>query len=164
MGEAIATFQQVTFRTPRGKFKLDFYADQLRLKSDLLKNSIKYEAIKKCFLFQQPHGKTAIIISVDPPIRQGQTTYNFLLCEFDQDEEATTTINATDEELKNEYADRSGNQILEQVVTAKMTDILISLFSCLAKAKTISHSHKTFKSTEGYPCLRCALKANQGYI
>lgn len=163
-GDAIATLEMVSFRTPRGKFKLDFYPDQLRLKSDLLKNSIKYDAIKKCFLFQQPHGKTAIVISVDPPIRQGQTTYNFLLCEFDQDQEETISINATDAELENEYADRSGNRLLDSSVTAKMSDILISLFSCLAKTKTISHSHKTFQSTEGYPCVRCVLKANQGYI
>jgi len=163
-GDIIATLDTVSFRTPRGKFKLDFYSDQLRLKSDLLKNSIKYDAIKKCFLFQQPHGKTAIVISVDPPIRQGQTTYNYLLCEFDQDQEYNLDINATEEELDNEYADRSGNRLLDQNVTAKMSDILISLFSCLAKTKTISHSHKTFKSSEGYPCVRCVLKANQGYI
>lgn len=74
------------------------------------------------------------------------------------------SINATEEELSNEYADRSGNRILEKEVSAKITDIIISLFSCLAKTKTISHSSKTFKSKEGYPCLRCALKANQGYL
>lgn len=103
-------------------------------------------------------------ISVDPPLRQGQSIHNFLLCEFLPDQEVTQIVNATEEELSNEYADRSGKQILSGEVTAPMTELLVSFFSCFAKTKTVSHNAKTFKSTEDWPCVRCCLKANPGFL
>jgi len=163
--EIICSLSRISFRTPRGKFDLDFFPDFLLLASDTLRTTVSYETIKRCFSLEQPNGKVALVISVDPPVRQGQTLYDFLLCEFPKDLEHNCAINATDEELKNEYADRNGQQILNQTVEGTMTEILVSLFGCLAKTKTISHSsNKAYSSNDGEPCLSCSLKANRGLL
>lgn len=44
-----------------------------------------------------PH--TLVVVSLDPPIRRGQTFYNHLLCQFNNDEEQSITLNITDAQL-----------------------------------------------------------------
>jgi len=171
--EVVTTFNHLGMRTPRGQFKVDFFPNQLRIKNDRFNTLILYDTIKKCFVLDQSNGKQAVCVQLSPPFRHGQTSYDFLLFEYNKHLERTQIINATDEELKNEYADRNGKQILDHEVNASVIEILVALFSCLAKARTISHNNdKSFKSNtfsfehtdEPLPCLRCSYKANTGYI
>lgn len=162
--EAVCILKLIQFRAPRGKFTLIYYNDQLRLKNQDFQTSIPYSHVKKCFVLHQPNGKRTLLISLNPPIRQGQTTYNFIVCEFSEETNKTVKVNATEKELETIYADRSGNRILDQEIIAPTIDILISLFSCLSKTKIVSHGQKSYTSSEGLPCFRCSLKGNIGLL
>ena len=60
--DIIATLDNISFRTPRGKFVLDFFPDQLRFQGEKFSTRIKYEAVKKCFVLHQPNDKVAIVV------------------------------------------------------------------------------------------------------
>ena len=56
----------------------------------------------------------------NPPLRQGQTRYPFLVMQFKKDEEVTIDLNMTDELLKEKYEGKlmpHYEQPLHQVVT-----------------------------------------------
>lgn len=61
-----------------------------------------------------------ICIGLDPPLRQGQTRYPFIVMQFKRDEEVTLDLNLAEEELNGKYKDKlQGHyeQPLHQVVT-----------------------------------------------
>ena len=66
---------------------------------------MQYDAIVRIFVLPKsntPH--TLIVISLDPPIRKGQTHYPHILIQFPSDEETTTELEISDEvfEAKNQ--------------------------------------------------------------
>ena len=66
---------------------------------------MQYDAIVRIFVLPKsntPH--TLIVISLDPPIRKGQTHYPHILIQFPSDEEISTELEISDEvfEAKNQ--------------------------------------------------------------
>lgn len=72
---------------------------------------MQYDAIVRIFVLPKtntPH--TLIVISLDPPIRKGQTHYPHILIQFPSDEETSTDLSISDEvfEAKNEAVSPHG--------------------------------------------------------
>ncbi len=87
---------------------------------------VQYDAIVRIFVLPKsntPH--TLIVISLDPPIRKGQTHYPHILIQFPSDEETTTDLSISDEvfEAKNEAVSPYGHPrvivFLKQMQTAQ---------------------------------------------
>ena len=61
---------------------------------------IQYDSISRLLVLPKSHTPhTLVVVSLDPPIRRGQTFYNHLLCQFNNDEEQSVTLNITDAQL-----------------------------------------------------------------
>lgn len=77
--------------------------------------------LKKFMILPKPDELHFMItIGLDPPLRQGQTRYPFLVMQFKKDEEVTIDLNMTEELLKEKYEGRllpHYEQPLHQVVT-----------------------------------------------
>lgn len=61
---------------------------------------VQYDSITRLLVLPKsntPH--TVVVISVDPPIRKGQTFYAHLLCQFGSDEDSAFDLDITDEQL-----------------------------------------------------------------
>lgn len=116
-----------------------------------------------------------ICIGLDPPLRQGQTRYPFLVMQFKKDEEVTIDLNMTDELLKEKYDGKllpHYEQPLHQVVThvfrgltgkkvnkpandfLRQAPISISIFKVFSN----SHSHH-----QQYG-IKCSIKASEGFL
>ena len=46
------------------------------------------------------------MLQIDPPLRQGQTRYPFLVLQFVKDEETELELNVSDEDFEKKYKDR----------------------------------------------------------
>ena len=114
-GDTIATFLDVLHLTPRfvhtycwahgnrfltccrGRFGIDMYESSFRLRGKTYDYKIQYESIKKFMLLpKQDEQHHLITIGLDPPLRQGQTRYPFLVMQFKTDEEITIDLNMTE--------------------------------------------------------------------
>lgn len=138
-GDTIATFLEVLHLTPRfvsrlsvhffsdgsnnlprGRFDIDMYDASFRLRGKTYDYKIQYEAIKKFMVLPKPDDTHFMLcIGLDPPLRQGQTRYPFLIMQFKQDEEVTLDLNLSEEELNGKYKDKLQphyEQPLHQVV------------------------------------------------
>ncbi len=65
----------------------------------------RYSSIVRLFLLPKPNSPhTLVVVSLDPPIRKGNTYYSHLLCQFTTDDEDTIELDLADEALaaKNE--------------------------------------------------------------
>lgn len=114
-GDTFATFLDVLHLTPRsvcpenlqrvmtmlnplrGRFDIDMYESSFRLRGKTYDYKIQYEHIKKFMLLPKPDDlHTLITIGLDPPLRQGQTRYPFLVMQFKREEDVIIDLNMTE--------------------------------------------------------------------
>lgn len=157
-GDTFATFLDVLHLTPRGRFDIDMYEGSFRLRGKTYDYKIQYDHIKKFMVLPKPDEMHFMIcIGLDPPLRQGQTRYPFLVMQFKKDEEVTIDLNMNDETLA-KYDGRLAShyeQPLHQVVT--------QVFRGLT-GKKINQPAKDFLSHHQQYGIKCSIKAAEGFL
>ncbi|KAI1769238.1 SSrecog-domain-containing protein [Hypoxylon sp. FL1150] len=158
-GDAIATFLEVLHLTPRGRFDIDMYEASFRLRGKTYDYKIQYDAIKKFMVLPKPDDLHFMLcIGLDPPLRQGQTRYPFIVMQAKKDEEVTIDLNLTEEQMNNQYKDRLSphyEQPLHQVITY--------IFKGLANKKITSPA-KDFMTHRNQFGIKCSIKAAEGFL
>lgn len=82
-------------------------------------------------LFILPHKdgrQMFFVISLDPPIKQGQTRYHYLVFLFTQEEELTLELPFTEEEIKAKYDGKLQKEMSGQTyeVLSKLMKVLVN--------------------------------------
>ncbi|TGO21849.1 hypothetical protein BPAE_0196g00010 [Botrytis paeoniae] len=158
-GDTVATFLDVLHLTPRGRFDIDMYENSFRLRGKTYDYKIQYDNIKKFMVLPKPDELHFMIcIGLDPPLRQGQTRYPFLVMQFKKDEEVTIDLNMTEDVMKDKYAGKLSihyEQPLHEVVT--------QVFRGLA-GKKINQPAKDFLSHHSQYGIKCSIKASEGFL
>lgn len=145
-GDAIATFLDVLHLTPRGRFDIDMYESSFRLRGKTYDYKIQYEAIKKFMVLPKPDETHCMLcIGLDPPLRQGQTRYPFVVMQFKKDDEVTIELNMEEADLKEKYGDKLVHRYEEP-----LHHVVAKIFRGLANKK-ISSPAKDF-ITYARPC------------
>lgn len=158
-GEAIVSFSDVLFLTPRGRYDIDMYPTSLRLRGKTYDYKIQYNQIERIFLLPKPDDTHhLIVIQIDPPLRQGQTRYPFLVMQFAQEEETELELNVAEDEYEEKYKDR-----LKRTYDAQTHIVMSHCLKGLTERRlVVPGSYKTSKF--GQPALSCLLKAAEGYL
>lgn len=157
-GETYATFLDILHLTPRGRFDLDMYEKSFRMRGKTYDYKILYDSIKKFMILPKPDDlHSLIVIGLDPPLRQGQTRYPFLVMQFKRDEEIELELNMTEEVIKEKYPR------LEPRYEAPQYSIIGQIFRGLAGKKVITPS-QAFKSHHDQSGVKCSIKANEGHL
>ncbi|RKF61611.1 FACT complex subunit ctc-1 [Erysiphe neolycopersici] len=158
-GDTFATFLDVLHLTPRGRFDIDMYENSFRLRGKTYDYKIQYDTLKKFMILPKPDEMHYMIcIGLDPPLRQGQTRYPFLVMQFKKDEEVTIDLNMTDEMMKDKYNGRLAphyEQPLHQVIT--------QVFRGLT-GKKVNQPAQGFTSHHGQYGIKCSIKASEGFL
>ncbi|KAJ5906369.1 FACT complex subunit pob3 [Penicillium subrubescens] len=158
-GDTFATFLDVLHLTPRGRFDIDMYESSFRLRGKTYDYKIQYSAIKKFFLLpKNDDTHTLIVLGLDPPLRQGQTRYPFLVMQLKLDEEISLELNMTEEMLKKQYGDK-----LQAHYEEPIHQVVTKIFRGLSGKKVIMPS-KDFISHHGHHGVKCSIKANEGSL
>ncbi|KAI9806275.1 MAG: FACT complex subunit [Sarcosagium campestre] len=158
-GATIATFEDVLHLTPRGRFGLDMYDSSFRLRGKTYDYKIQYQAIKKFMLLPKPDDQhTLITIGLDPPLRQGQTRYPFLVMQFKREDEIILDLNMTEEDLKERYGGK-----LQPHYESPIHAVIAQVFRGIAGKKVVTPS-KEFVSHHQQSGVKCSIKANEGHL
>ncbi|KAK2749246.1 FACT complex subunit [Myotisia sp. PD_48] len=158
-GDTFATFLDVLHLTPRGRFDIDMYESSFRLRGKTYDYKIQYQSIKKFFLLpKNDDTHTLITLGLDPPLRQGQTRYPFLVMQFKLDDEISIDLNMTDELLQAQYKGK-----LEAHYEEPIHQVVTKVFRGLSGKKVIMPS-RDFVSHHGNSGVKCSIKANEGLL
>ena len=80
-----------------GRFQVDMHADFFRLRGKSNDYKVLYTSINKMFLVPKPDDMHYnFVVSLQPPIRQGQTKYSYLVFQFDKEAELDISLNITE--------------------------------------------------------------------
>ncbi|RDW71059.1 FACT complex subunit POB3 [Coleophoma crateriformis] len=158
-GDTFATFLDVLHLTPRGRFDIDMYENSFRLRGKTYDYKIQYEAIKKFMVLPKPDEMHYMIcIGLDPPLRQGQTRYPFLVMQFKRDEEVTIDLNMTDDLLNDKYKGK-----LEAHYEQPLYAVVTQVFRGLA-GKKVNKPADGFVSHHRQNGIKCSIKASEGFL
>lgn len=135
------------------------YESSFRLRGKTYDYKIQYQSIKKFFLLpKNDETHTLITLGLDPPLRQGQTRYPFVVMQLKLDEEVSIDLNMTDEMLETKYKDK-----LAAHYEAPIQQVIVKVFKGLSGKKIITPS-KDFVSHHNMSGLKCSIKANEGLL
>ncbi|GAX76261.1 hypothetical protein CEUSTIGMA_g3705.t1 [Chlamydomonas eustigma] len=159
--DSVCVFGDVAILNPRGRFEVELHLSFLSLVGQAQDFKIRYTSIQRLFVLPKsnsPH--TLVVISLDPPIRKGQTFYTHVLCQFPSEAEETIELDITPEQLvaKNE---KCGGK-LENSLSGPVCDVFARVLRGLSGAKISKPG--TFRSASGDTAIRCSYKADDGHL
>nr|CAD7447322.1 unnamed protein product [Timema bartmani] len=103
-GDSIATFKEIQCLTPRGRYDIKLFQTFFQLHGKTFDYKIPLSTVLRLFILPHKDSRQMFfVVSLDPPIKQGQTRYHFLVFLFAPEEETTVELPFTDEELKEKF-------------------------------------------------------------
>ncbi|KAI0232614.1 FACT complex subunit [Massospora cicadina] len=158
-GDAICLFTDTLFVTPRGRYDVDMFPTFFRLRGKTYDYKILYTNITRLFYLPKPDALHKIfVISLDPPLRQGQTRYSHLVLQWAANEELDLELNLDETELAERYKDE-----LKKSYSDPTSTVVSEVFKVLS-GKPLIKETASYSSNHGASAFKCSLKANEGHL
>ena len=159
-GDAIVHLPEMPMITPRGKFDLYLLKNMMKIHGPSHDYKISYKNIFKALLLPKPDGiHFAFVVGLTNPLRQGNTSYPFLVFQLKTPNEKTVNINLPEDEEERRQILKAD---IDTQVQGELIDIVAKLFKSIVGVSVIIPG--SFRSSKGASCLKCSLKASEGYI
>jgi structure-specific recognition protein 1 len=156
-GEGICAFPETLMLVPRGRFTVDVLPRALKISGKTHDYKLSYTSFTGLFALPNPDQRQVFfVLGLDPPIRQGQTSYPHLVAQFPSDaEDETFDLNLDDELLK-------AHPKLAREMSGPPLKVLSRLVRSLS-GRDIQRPGP-FASKRGTPTIRCSNRANDGRL
>eukprot|EP00093_Oithona_nana_P006629 06629.XXX_36124_33230_1 [CDS] Oithona nana genome sequencing. len=157
-GDAIAIFREISCLSPRGRYDIKIFPTYIHLHGKTFDYKIPGDSVMRLFLL--PHKdqrQMHFAVNLDPPIKQGQTRYHFLVFNFKMEDEEEIELPFTDEELQEKFDGK-----LEREINGPTYEVISKILKAVVQKKiTVPGS---FIGHNGTPALTCSHKAASGFI
>ncbi|KAF2948806.1 hypothetical protein DAI22_01g061600 [Oryza sativa Japonica Group] len=156
--EAVVTFEGIAILTPRGRYSVELHLSFLRLQGQANDFKIQYSSIVRLFLLPKsnnPH--TFVVVTLDPPIRKGQTLYPHIVIQFETEAVVERNLALTKEVLAEKYKDR-----LEESYKGLIHEVFTKVLRGLSGAKVTRPG--SFRSCQDGYAVKSSLKAEDGLL
>ncbi|XP_048434915.1 FACT complex subunit SSRP1-like [Pyrus x bretschneideri] len=156
--DAVTTFDSIAILTPRGRYSVELHLSFLRLQGQANDFKIQYSSVVRLFLLpksNQPH--TYVVVTLDPPIRKGQTLYPHIVLQFETDLVYQTDLAMSEELMNTKYKDK-----LELSYKGLMHEVFTTILRGLSGAK-VTKPGKFRSCQDGY-AVKSSLKAEDGVL
>lgn len=158
-GDAIVVFPEVPCLTPRGRYGLKAYLKFLHFHGKTFDYKIPYNTITKLLLL--PHNDQRnmfFVLALDPPIRQGQTRYNFVILQLPiEEKEFSVTLSLSEDELKDKYEGK-----LSKTMTGQFYEVFSKILRVLVGRKVTVPG--TYKNSNNQSAIMCSHRATSGFL
>ncbi|XP_063709713.1 FACT complex subunit Ssrp1 [Culicoides brevitarsis] len=157
-GDAIAIFREIHCLTPRGRYDIKVFQSFFQLHGKTFDYKIPISTVLRLFLLPHKDNRQMFfVISLDPPIKQGQTRYHFLVLLFNMEDETSIELPFTEEELKDKYENK-----LEKELSGPVYEVLGKIMKVIVNRKLTGPGN--FIGHSGTPAVGCSYKAAAGYL
>ncbi|KYN41060.1 FACT complex subunit Ssrp1, partial [Trachymyrmex septentrionalis] len=157
-GDAIAIFREIHCLTPRGRYDIKIFQTFFQLHGKTFDYKIPMSTVLRLFLLPHKDNRQMFfVVSLDPPIKQGQTRYHYLVLLFNQEEETSIELPFTEKELKEKYENK-----LTKELSGPTFEVLGKVMKVIINRKLTGPGH--FTGHTGTPAISCSFKAAAGYL
>ncbi|XP_048450213.1 FACT complex subunit SSRP1-like [Rhincodon typus] len=157
-GDALCIFRELQCLTPRGRYDIRIYPAFLHLHGKTFDYKIPYTTVLRLFLLpHKDHRQMFFVISLDPPIKQGQTRYHFLILLFSKDDDLTLTLNMSEDEVAKRFDGKLSKQM-----SGPLYEVVSRIMKSLVSRKITVPGN--FVGNSGAHCISCSYKASSGLL
>ncbi|XP_014232855.1 FACT complex subunit Ssrp1 [Trichogramma pretiosum] len=157
-GDAIAIFREIQCLTPRGRYDIKIFNSFFQLHGKTFDYKIPMSTVLRLFLLPHKDSRQMFfVVSLDPPIKQGQTRYHYLVILFNQEEETSIELPFTEKELSEKYEDK-----LTKEISGPTYEVLGKVMKVIINRKLTGPG--SFVGHSGTPAIGCSFKAAAGYL
>ncbi|XP_047113836.1 FACT complex subunit Ssrp1 isoform X2 [Schistocerca piceifrons] len=157
-GDAITTFKEIQCLTPRGRYDIKIFQSFFQLHGKTFDYKIPMSTVLRLFVLPHKDSRQMFfVVSLDPPIKQGQTRYHYLVFQFGQEEDITVELPISEEELQEKYEGK-----LSKEMTGPTYEILGKVMKAIVNRKITTPGN--FVGHSGTPAISCSYKAAAGYL
>lgn len=157
-GDAIAIFREIQCLTPRGRYDIKVFQTFFQLHGKTFDYKIPLSTVLRLFLLPHKDNRQMFfVVSLDPPIKQGQTRYHFLVFLFGIEEETSIELPFSESELKEKYEDK-----LTKEMSGPIYEVLGKIMKVVINRKLTGPG--SFIGHSGTPAVGCSFKAAAGYL
>lgn len=156
--EAVVTFEGIAILTPRGRYNVELHLSFLRLQGQANDFKIQFSSVVRVFVLpksNQPH--TFVVVTLDPPIRKGQTMYPHIVLQFETDYVVESTLTMNEDLLATKYKDK-----LEPSYKGLIHEVFTMVLRGLSGTK-LTRPGKFRSCQDGY-AVKSSLKAEDGVL
>ncbi|XP_061691307.1 FACT complex subunit SSRP1a isoform X2 [Syngnathoides biaculeatus] len=157
-GDAVCIFKELQCLTPRGRYDIRIYPTFLHLHGKTFDYKIPYTTVLRLFLL--PHKdqrQMFFVISLDPPIKQGQTRYHFLILLFSKEENISLSLNMSEEDVERRFEGK-----LSKNMSGSLYELVSRVMKALVNRKITVPGN--FQGHSGAQCITCSYKASSGLL
>ncbi len=157
-GDAVAIFREIHCLSPRGRYDIKMYPTYVQMHGKTFDYKISTSSVMRLFLL--PHKdqrQMYLVVNVDPPVKQGQTRYHYLVFNFKQEDEEEVELPFTDEELKEKFDGK-----LEREISGPTYEVIATILKALTGKKVTNPGN--FLGHSGTPAITCSHKAASGFV
>ncbi|XP_029347227.1 FACT complex subunit Ssrp1-like [Acyrthosiphon pisum] len=157
-GDAIAIFREMQCLTPRGRYDIKVFQTFFQLHGKTFDYKIPMNTVLCLFILPHKDGRQIFfVVSLDLPIKQGQTSYHYLVLLFNMEEETSIELPFTDEEIEAKYAGK-----LTKEISGPTYEVLAQVMKAIVNRKITTPA--SFKGHSGTSAIGCSYKAAAGYV
>nr|XP_043623736.1 FACT complex subunit SSRP1-like [Erigeron canadensis] len=156
--EAVVTFEGIAILTPRGRYNVELHLSFLRLQGQANDFKIQFSSVVRVFVLpksNQPH--TFVVVTLDPPIRKGQTMYPHIVLQFETDYVVESTLTMNPDLFATKYRDK-----LEPSYKGLIHEVFTMVLRGLSGTK-LTRPGKFRSCQDGY-AVKSSLKAEDGVL
>lgn len=156
--EAIVNLYDLPIIVPRGKYSIDMFTSFMRMHGKTHNYKILYKHVTKVFLLPKPDGvHINLVISLESPIKQGNTLYPFVVMQFTKDSEESVSLNLTQEQVEKMFDGE-----LSRNLDGKTFDVMSKLIKAFTKTPIIIPGN--FRSKAEASAVKCSVRASEGFL
>jgi len=157
-GDAIAIFREIHSLSPRGRYDIKMYPTFIHLHGKTFDYKIPTGSVMRLFLLPHKDQRQMFFcVNLDPPIKQGQTRYHYLVFSFMQEDETDLELPFSEEELKEKYEGK-----LEKEMNGPTFEVVSKLMKAMVNRKITVPG--AFLGHSGTPAISCSYKAASGFL
>uniref|UniRef100_A0A1L8DGV0 FACT complex subunit SSRP1 n=1 Tax=Nyssomyia neivai TaxID=330878 RepID=A0A1L8DGV0_9DIPT len=157
-GDAIAIFREIHCLTPRGRYDIKIFQTFFQLHGKTFDYKIPMSTVLRLFLLPHKDNRQMFfVLSLDPPIKQGQTRYHYLVLLFQMEEETSIELPFSEDDLKTKYENK-----LSKELSGPVYEVMGKIMKVLINRKLTGPG--TFVGHSGTPAISCSFKAAAGYL
>jgi structure-specific recognition protein 1 len=158
--DAICTLTELNCITPRGRYDVKFFTDFVDLHGKTFDYKISYEHILRLFLLPHKDGRQMyFVIGMDPPMKQGNTRYPFLIVLFNIEENISVDLTVSDK-TKEKFGERISK--LENPMCGPYHEVVSRICRTVLDRKITVPGN--FTTSAGAKCYPCSCKASSGFL
>ncbi|CAP28820.2 Protein CBR-HMG-4 [Caenorhabditis briggsae] len=155
--QPIVLLTDILCTTPRGRYDIKVYPTSIALHGKTYDYKIPIKSINRLFLVPHKDGRSVFfVLSLNPPIRQGQTRYSYLIMDFPKDEEQELELSLTDEQLE------ESNGALKRTMDGPIYKTVSVVFKAICNLKITEPGR--FIGHSGTPAIQCTHRQNPGLL